>query len=166
MFVFFTNWVKDKNKSQNKIIAKKKHELILELNEYSTVILTKKKQLEALILEKLEQQILLTGKNSFLLDLKKDIESLRKLDLGNKIDDSQLRCEISYLENILTVRFDELDKRELKLCAYFRLGFNSKEIAVIENIDLNEVRFYKIAIRRKLKLKHSISLRDYLVFEE
>jgi DNA-binding CsgD family transcriptional regulator len=165
MTMFLVNWILGKGKTQKKN-ARKKQELILELNEFSLSILKKKRQLESVMLDKLEQQILLTEKNSFLADLKNDIQSLHKLDFGKKIEDSQLRSEVSYLENILTERFDELDARELMLCAYFRLGFNTKEISVIEGIDLNEVRFYKTTIRRKLNIDSKTSLKDFLIFEE
>ena len=166
MFEFIVNWLRGSKTLQEQSIAYKKEELVMELNEFSLSILMKKRHLEILVLEKLEQQISKTGMNSFLMDLKNDIQLLHKLDFGKKIEDSQLRSEVSYLENILTERFDELDARELKLCAYFRLGFNTKEISVIEGIDLNEVRLFKTAIRRKLNIDAKTSLKDFLIFEE
>jgi DNA-binding CsgD family transcriptional regulator len=166
MFEFIVNWLRGDKTLQQKSIAFKKGELVMELNEFSLSILLKKRHLEVMVLEKLDQQILLTERNSFLVDLKKDIQSLHRLDFGKKIEESQLKSEVSYLENILTERFDELDARELKLCAYFRLGFNTKEISVIEGIELNEVRLYKTAIRRKLNIDSKTSLKDFLIFEE
>lgn len=166
MFEFIVNWLRGSKTLQEQSIAYKKEELVMELNEFSLSILMKKRHLEILVLEKLEQQISKSGMNSFLMDLKNDIQLLHKLDFGKKIEDSQLRSEVSYLENILSDRFDELDTRELKLCAYFRLGFNTKEISVIEGIDLNEVRLFKTAIRRKLNIDSKTSLKDFLVFEE
>jgi DNA-binding CsgD family transcriptional regulator len=166
MFEFIVNWLRDSKTLQEQSIAYKKEELVMELNEFSLSILMKKRHLEILVLEKLEQQISKTGMNNFLMELKNDIQSLHKLDFGKKIEDSQLRSEVSYLENILSERYDELDTRELKLCAYFRLGFNTKEISVIEGINLNEVRLYKSAIRRKLNIDSKTSLKDFLIFEE
>lgn len=166
MFEFIVNWLRGSKKLQEKSIALKKGELVMELNEFSLSILMKKKHLEVLVLEKLDQQISKTGMNSFLLDLKNDIQSLHKLDFGKKIEDSQLRSEVNYLENVLRERFDELDVKELKLCAYFRLGFNTKEISVIEGLDLNDVRLYKTAIRRKLNIDSKTSLKDFLIFKE
>ena len=166
MFEFIVNWLRGSKALLEQSMAFKKNELVMELNEFSVTILMKKRHLELSILEKLEQQISKTGKNNFLMELKNDIQSLHKLDFGKKIEDSQLKSELSYLENILLERFDELDARELKLCAYFRLGFNTKEISVIEGIDLNEVRFYKTAIRRKLNIDSKTSLKDFLIFEE
>jgi DNA-binding CsgD family transcriptional regulator len=166
MVEFIVNWLRGSKTFQEQSIAFKKAELVTELNEFSLSILIKKKQLELLILEKLEQKIALTERNSFLADLKKDIQSLHRLDFGKKIEESQLKNEVNYLENILTERFDELDVRELKLCAYFRLGFNTKEISVIEGLDLNDVRLFKTVIRRKLNIDSKTSLKDFLIFEE
>ena len=166
MFEFIVNWLRGSKTLQEQSIAYKKGELVMELNEFSLSILMKKKQLEVLILDKLDHQISLTERNGFLKDLKKDMQSLHKLDFGKKIEDSQLRSEVSYLESIMTERFDELDARELKLCAYFRLGFKTKEISVIEGIDLDKVRLFKSSIRRKLNLDSKTSLKDFLVFKE
>lgn len=166
MVEFIVNWLRGSKTLQEKAIALKKAELVMELNEFSLSILMKKKHLEVLVLEKLEQQISKSGMNSFLMDLKNDIQLLHKLDFGKKIEDSQLKSEVSYLENILADKFDELNAKEIKLCAYFRLGFNTKEISVIEGIDLNEVRLYKTAIRRKLNIDSKTSLKDFLIFEE
>ena len=166
MFEFIMNWLRGNKSLQEQSIAFKKGELVMELNEFSLSILLKKKRLELLILEKLEQQIVLTESNSFLEDLKKDIQSLHRLDFGKRVEGSKLNTEVSYLENILTERFYELDVRELKLCAYFRLGFNTKEISVIEGIDLNDVRLFKTVIRRKLNIDSNRSLKDFLIFEE
>ena len=60
----------------------------------------------------------------------------------------------------------DLNSFEIKLCAYFRLGLNTKEISAIEEMDLNEIIRCKTAIRRKLNLNDSESLKDYYVYPQ
>ena len=166
MLGFIVNWLKSSKTFQEKNSTLKKGEFVNQLNELSLSILLKKKELESRILEKLDQQTLKTDSNSFLHDLKKDILSLQKLDFGKKVEVTQLQSEINHLGNILTSRHNELDDNELKLCAYFRMGFNTKEISAIEGLDLNTVRIHKIAIKRKLNIDSKTSLKGFLIFED
>lgn len=166
MFLFNMNWLRGYKMFQKNNCTSKKGVFNNELNEISLSLLKKKKQLEILIIERLEQEIFLSENKDFLVDLKKEIQNLNNLDYAKKVEASQLKSEVNYLENVLTERFEELDKNEIKFCAYFRLGFSSKEISIIEDIDLNDVRFHKSVIRRKLNLNSKTSLKDYLIFEE
>ena len=161
--MFGLKWFsKKRSTSANSAI---KLEMIKELNENSIMILSKKKIIEQRILQKIEDELNQKDKNDFLLELKQEILALQKLDFVKKIDETQLKNEIVYLKQILINKNTTLNEKELRFCAYFRLGFNTKEISTIESFDLNEVRLYKTVIRRKLNLNISESLKDYLVFE-
>jgi hypothetical protein len=163
--MFFKNWV-TKRRLKEQEVERKRDFLIQELNDESLRILSKKQVLEQFILERIDQQILVINCD-FLEHLKKDILELHQLDLQVKTKKGEIECQFNYLKDFFYRNNSEpLDEQEIWLCAYFRLGFSTKEIAVIERIDLNDVRFYKACIRRKLKLSTSISLRDYLVFEQ
>lgn len=164
--MFLIKWWKKITNNQNKEIFRKKSELVNELNEYSLMVLKQKKHLEELIFYKLGSQLVKEKNNAFLNELKLDLIALQKLNFTNRISNSHLMDEVHYLSSIFANRFRDLEPQDLKLCAYFRLGFNTKEIATIEGIDLNEVRFYKTAIRRKLNIDSKTSLKDFLAFEE
>lgn len=161
--MFGLKWFSKKRSTS--IYAPIKLEIIKELNENSLMILSKKKIIEQRILQKIEDELYQKDKNDFLLELKQEIFALQKLDFVKKIDETQLKNEIVYLKQILTKKNTTLNEKEFRFCAYFRLGFNTKEISTIESFDLNEVRLYKTVIRRKLNLNDSESLKDYLVFE-
>jgi DNA-binding CsgD family transcriptional regulator len=164
--MFFKKWVTNSRLKEQEI-DRKRDLLIQELNDESLRILSKKQVLEQFILERIDQQILLAINCDFLEHLKKDILELHQLDLQVKTKQGEIECQFNYLKDFFYRNNSEpLDEQEIWLCAYFRLGFSTKEIAVIERINLNDVRFYKACIRRKLKLSTSISLRDYLVFEQ
>lgn len=161
--MFGLKWFPKKRSTSTHSVIKL--QIVKELNEKSLVILTKKKIIENRILQKIEDQLRLKNKNDILLELKCEILELQKLDFEKKIEETQLKNEIVYLKQILSKKNNTLNDKELRFCAYFRLGFNTKEISTIERYDLNEVRLYKTVIRRKLNLNDSESLKDYLVFE-
>jgi DNA-binding CsgD family transcriptional regulator len=163
--MFFKKWG-NKNRAKEQEIKIKRDLLIKELNDESLKILTNKHAFELIILERIEQELGLVINYDFLIDLKKYMWELHQMDLKVKLKKGEIESEFNYIKDVFNNKNEFLDELEIKLCAYFRLGFSSKEIAVIERIELNEVRFYKACIRRKLNLSTSTSLRDYLVFEE
>lgn len=161
----FKRWSRN-SLQKNKELKKKRDLLVQELNDESLRILTKKNNLERFILERIDQQIELVVNYDFLTQLRKDIYDLHQLDLKCRAKINEIESEYNYIRDLFHDKNETLEEQEIKLCAYFRLGFSTKEISIIERIDLNDVRFYKTCIRRKLKLSTSTSLRDYLVFEE
>ena len=53
-------------------------------------------------------------------------------------------------------------RQKIKLCSYFRLGLNSKEISSIANLTSGTVRVYKVKIKQKLNLSEDQNLNLYL----
>ena len=53
----------------------------------------------------------------------------------------------------LTKDYPELSPTDLRLCAYFLINLNAKEIAQISNISPDSVRKRKQRLRQKLNLK-------------
>jgi len=58
--------------------------------------------------------------------------------------------------------FDDLTSYDLRLCAYLKLGFNSKEIANMLNIQPSSVYISRSRLRKKLDLNSDKDLSSYL----
>ena len=58
--------------------------------------------------------------------------------------------------------FPELTRYDLRLCAYLKLGFNSKEIANLLNIMPSSVYISRSRLRKKLDLDSDRDLHSYL----
>ncbi len=57
---------------------------------------------------------------------------------------------------------NELTENNLKVCAYFRIGMSSKQIAQILNISSESVSMNRYRLRKKLGLSEDANLEDYL----
>ncbi len=62
----------------------------------------------------------------------------------------------------LTQRFPQLSHKEKMLCAYIRMGLQSKEIAPLQNISTRGVEISRYRIRQKLGLDKDDSLTEFL----
>jgi len=58
--------------------------------------------------------------------------------------------------------FTDLTSYDLRLCAYLKLGFNSKEIANMLNIQPSSVYISRSRLRKKLDLNSDKDLSSYL----
>ena len=63
---------------------------------------------------------------------------------------------------LLSQRYPELSHKEKMLCAYIRMGLQSKEIAPLLNISTRGVEISRYRIRQKLNLDTKESLTDFL----
>ena len=59
-------------------------------------------------------------------------------------------------------RYPELSRKEKMLCAYIRMGLQSKEIAPLQNISTRGVEISRYRIRQKLGLDKNASLTEFL----
>ncbi len=64
--------------------------------------------------------------------------------------------------NRLKSTHPDLSRTDLKVCAYLRLNFSSKQIAQLQNISVRGVEIHRYRLRKKLGLQTEISLVDYL----
>jgi len=109
---------------------------------------------------------------------------LTKLDKGMETDD--LKRITSLLKDVesntsnwdqFATHFDELNdgflhrlklkhptlsRNDLKVCAYLRLHFTSKQIAQLQNISVRGVEIHRYRLRKKLGIETEQSLNDYL----
>jgi len=60
-------------------------------------------------------------------------------------------------------RHPELTSNDLRLCAYLRLNFSSKEIAPLINISVKSVEIKRYRLRKKLGLHRDTNLTDYIM---
>ena len=63
---------------------------------------------------------------------------------------------------LLGERYPELSHKEKMLCAYIRMGLQSKEIAPLQNISTRGVEISRYRIRQKLGLDTNVSLTEFL----
>ena len=60
------------------------------------------------------------------------------------------------------MRCPNLSKRECRLAVLLRLGFSSKEIANMVNLETKSVEINRYRLRKKLRLDRSENLVNYL----
>lgn len=124
-------------------------------------------------------------KNEFLIKLKEELASavqardtdgiIRKISqtlrrIDQDIDnDSQWQLFETHLEQVhedflerLKSRHPELVPRELKLCAYLRMGMSSKEIAALMNISSRAVENNRYKLRKKMGMDQGDNLLEYI----
>ena len=56
----------------------------------------------------------------------------------------------------------ELTENELRLCAYFRIGMSTKQIAQVLNVSPESVRMHRYRLKKKLMLAEEDSLDDFI----
>lgn len=64
--------------------------------------------------------------------------------------------------NQLKVKFPELNKRDLKACAYLKMNLTSKEISTLFNISIRGVETLRYRLKRKLNLPKDANLIEFL----
>lgn len=67
----------------------------------------------------------------------------------------------NYLKR-LKQNFPSLNKGDLKLCAYLKMGLNSKDIAYLMNMTSRGIEMYRYRLRKKLDLNREVNLSDFL----
>lgn len=64
--------------------------------------------------------------------------------------------------NNLKAKHPALSRNDLKVCAYLKLHFTSKQIAQLQNITVRGVEIHRYRLRKKLQIETELSLNDYL----
>jgi len=118
-------------------------------------------------------------KNRILLSLKEKFNSVQKDPCKSKMNEIRRMLD-SYLnieDNTFEIQMDELHQEffkklkdqfpalsihDLRLCAYLKIGLNSKEIAEILNILPSSAFISRSRLRKKLNLKAEEDLHDFL----
>ena len=120
-------------------------------------------------------------KNRLLLNLKDKCEKAQKnpalfemkwremqriLDSYLKIQDNTFEIQMDELHQEffrkLKDRFPELSNNDLRMCAYLKIGLNTKEIAELLNIQPSSFYISRSRLRKKLSLKPEEDLYHFL----
>ena len=124
----------------------------------------------ALLIEKLEiskKLALLSGqpldKNKSFLEMYSKVIGERDIEL----DWTELYFTIYFLYNnfhlILTIKFAELNEKDIQLCCLLRAGFKSDEIAFVIRLTIYSVHKRKPCNRKKLGLEEREDILEYLL---
>lgn len=62
----------------------------------------------------------------------------------------------------LKTKHPKLSRNDLKVCAYLRLNFSSKQIAQLQSISVRGVEIHRYRLRKKMDMETELSLNDYL----
>ncbi len=161
------------------------HQLEIEKNEKEIVKLQNEK-LEHEVMSKTKE---LASTSMQLMENTGALSKLRvelaKLDVGDD-EGSDLKKITSLLNDVeknsshwdqFASHFDELNdgfmhrlkekhpalsRNDLKVCAYLRLNFSTKQIAQLQNISVRGVEIHRYRIRKKLGIDSDMSTADYL----
>jgi len=93
-----------------------------------------------------------------------ETEILFQLDPENNeslIDAKVKESNIDFIKRA-NKRFPQLSEKELLLCAYIRMNFNSKTIASMKGIDSKSLNMARYRLKKKLGLVQKDDLEDYL----
>lgn len=151
------SWKWKKHERENEVLAKTKElaNTKMQLMENTDTLVRLKDELTKLNLKADEDP----------KDLKPITLLLRDLERNNK-NWSQFALHFDALNDGLLTRLKQkhpnISRTDLKLCAYLRLNFSSKEIAQLQNISIRAVEMHRYRLRKKLGLPTELSLSDYL----
>ncbi|SIQ69515.1 hypothetical protein SAMN05880574_12134 [Chryseobacterium sp. RU37D] len=95
-------------------------------------------------------------------DLLFKVSSLLFIDDKNYKPTNEITTENEQFIEYLSEKYPSLSESELKLCIYFRMSLNSKEISLLENITPGSVRVYKTKIKTKIGLEKDQDLNSFL----
>jgi len=93
-------------------------------------------------------------------------EMKRLLDLYLETDDKTFEIQIDELHQAffkkMREQFPDLSLYDLRLCAYLKIGLNSKEIAELLKVLPSSINVSRSRLRKKLNLKHDDDLYGFL----
>lgn len=162
-------------KHQQKILLLEQERLKIENNQI-------KQQLKSKTIELASKAKESEDKNRLLLTLKEKFDNAQKdpnlsnfrwgeirrlLDSYLKTEDKTFEIQIDELHQDffkrLKERFPDLSINDLRLCAYLKIGLNSKEISDLLNIQPSSAYISRSRLRKKLNLKVDEDLHDFLI---
>lgn len=167
---------------QEKKLATEKQEAELQIKfeKEEQSRLKAEQQLLALQQQQLQDEVManqlhIQHKNEILHQLKDKLEMDKTVDLKQIIRDENLldndfekaKFQIKEIHPNFFKTINELTKQkltslDLKYCAYFYLGMETKQIANILNIEPKSVRMTKYRLKQKLGLNSEVDLVEYL----
>jgi len=99
-------------------------------------------------------------------EIKKKLADIIKTDLNTESERNNFMLHFEQVHprffEKLKERSNELTEHNLHLCAYFRIGMSSKQIAQILNVSFDTIRINRYRLRKKLRLSEDEDLYDFL----
>lgn len=159
----------------------------LEKEQKELMVRLEKKRLEDEIMVKRKElantTMLAAKKNEVLMDIQGELNKERekfsnqyrlkhimnKINQAIKNKDEWQIFETNFQEvhedffKDLLVKYPHLSNKDLKLCAYLKMNFTSKEIAPIMGISVRGVEVHRYRLRKKLDLANSENLTNWLI---
>jgi hypothetical protein len=132
----------------------RKNEILLELNKGIEKIYDE--------MEKPDTPKLVTAIKNRLANMQKEIkQNIERDDNWKKFAENFDMIYENYLKR-LKEQFPSLSKSDLKLCAYLKMGLNSKDIAPLQNMTFRSVEMCRHRLRKKMDLVRDVNLTDFL----
>jgi len=173
--------IKEKNSLRQQAEKHKEKIMMLEQERLKTEFEQVKQQLKNKTIELASKAKDNEDKNRLLLSLKEkfdvaqEVPGTSKIKLGEirrlldsylKIEDKTFEIQMDELHQdffkTLKENFSGLSNNDLRLCAYLKVGLNSREIADILNIQPSSSYISRSRLRKKLNLKPEEDLYDFL----
>lgn len=101
-------------------------------------------------------------------ELNEHIKHLKKRIISHvEIDDSWETFKVHF-DQVNPVFFDKLarfhlSQKDLKLCAYIKMGMDNKQISQLLNITHGSMRTAIYRMKKKMKLGEEVNMRDYIM---
>jgi len=137
----------------------KKRELLIDISFRDKRMKNTEKVLKKM--EDLSNKSIIT-KNDILKLIDYTVSKYKNLlkDVKTKSDTALINKE--FYENLLK-DYPNLSKTELKILSYMGIGFDTKEIANIQNVSIDAIRKTRYRIRKKIGLKPEKSLEKFII---
>lgn len=173
--------LKEQNSLRQQTEKHKQQIMLMEQKQLKAEYEQLKQQLKSKTIELAKKARDNEDKNRLLLDLKAKCEKAQKnpalfdmkwremqriLDSYLTVQDKTFEIQMDELHQEffkkLKERFPDLSNNDLRLCAYLKIGLNSKEIAELLNIQPSSFYISRSRLRKKLSLKPQEDLYNFL----
>lgn len=161
-------------KYRQRLKTAEKARLKAQIEQVKEQLKTKTIELATKAKENDEKNKVLSSLNQKLESIEENPESLKRrlnemkriIDTHMDSDDNTFEIQIDQLHQkfyeTLRKEFSDLTRYDLRLCAYIKIGFDSKEIADLLNIKPSSVYISRSRLRKKLNIETDEDLHSYL----
>jgi DNA-binding CsgD family transcriptional regulator len=149
-------------------LREEKHREILdakmrEVTSYSLMLSNKNNVLQEVLEQAVPLKNVVNAKDVHLVKKITDVvnDSLRKDQESNKFMHHFNEVHPKFFE-ALKATSSSLTENNLRLCAYFKMGMSTKQVAAILNVSLETVKNGRYRLKKKLGLSEEDSLDDFI----
>lgn len=131
----------------------------------NTLMLIRRTKLQYQVMQEINKFEQYIGNNTEAISLLNSIRQLMDITVKSENDkqfDIAFKSAHAQFYNNLSLHFPLLSPSEIRLCAYIRLGLNSKDIASLMFVTTDSVKVFRSRIRKKLNLDTETNLQTFL----